>query len=204
MKCYLVRHGQTSWNEAHRFQGWNDIALDTIGMLQAKMLSDYFKQENISHIYTSDLSRALKTAQLIQQKTESPLTISKNLRELNVGNWEGLTWEEITKDLKVEDQIDEASLFEMGRSGGETLSEFQERIIDYFNKIILKHTNQDIVIVTHGGCVRVILCYILGCDISQRNTLKIDNGSISILEINDRKEIQIAEQNVIKHMSTSK
>ncbi|MCF7930947.1 MAG: histidine phosphatase family protein [Acholeplasmataceae bacterium] len=202
MKCYLVRHGQTSWNETHRFQGWLDIGLDTIGMLQAKMLADYFKQEDIKHIYSSDLTRALKTAQLIQQKTDCPLTISKNLRELNVGNWEGMTLDEITSEFKSDDPIDETTLFGKGRSGGESLEEFQTRIVECFHKIIEKHQNQDMIIVTHGGVVRVLLCHILGCDISQKNTLKIDNGSISILEINESREISIKEQNVTKHLST--
>lgn len=204
MKCYLVRHGQTSWNETHRFQGWLDIGLDTIGMLQAKMLADYFKQEDIKHIYSSDLTRALKTAQLIQQKIECPLTISKNLRELNVGNWEGMTLEEITSEFKPEDQIDEVSLFGRGRSGGESLEEFQTRIVECFNKILDKNQDQDIMIVTHGGVVRVLLCHILGCDISQRNTLKIDNGSFSILKINNQREITIIDQNVTSHLSTEK
>lgn len=205
MLCYLVRHGQTSWNETQRFQGWLDIELDTIGMLQAKMLADYFKLEIIKHIYSSDLSRALKTAQLIQQKTESPMTISKNLRELNVGNWEGQTWNEITSEFKDEDKINEAQLFEMGKSGGETVTEFQARIVECFKTIISKHSDDDtIIIVTHGGVVRVLLCYILGCDINQKNALKIDNGSISILEINDANEVKVTQQNMIKHLSTSK
>ncbi len=204
MKCYLVRHGQTSWNDTHRFQGWLDIELDTIGMLQAKMLADYFKAEKIKHIYSSDLSRARKTAQLIQQKTESPMTISKNLRELNVGKWEGLTWDEITADFTEEEKLNEAHVFEMGGSGGETLTQFQERILESFNQIISRESDQDIMIVTHGGVIRVLLCHILGCDISQRNALKIDNGSISILEINDAHEVTVIKQNMIKHLSTSK
>ncbi|MBU1093056.1 MAG: histidine phosphatase family protein [Firmicutes bacterium] len=203
MKCYLVRHGQTAWNETHRFQGWLDIELDTIGMLQAQMLTNYFKQQRICHIYASDLSRALKTAQLIQQKMECPMSISKDLREMNVGNWAGQTWDEITSEFRDDEKFDEDRFFELAKSGGESLSEFQERIVVTFKKIISKHPNQDLLLVTHGGVIRVLLCYILGCNLSQRNALKIDNGSISVLEINDSNEIKIIEQNMIKHLSST-
>ena len=203
MKCFLVRHGQTSWNKIHRFQGWLDIELDMIGMLQAQMLSNYFKQHAIKHIYSSDLSRALKTAQLIQQKTESPLTISRNLREMNVGNWAGQTWDEITSEFKDDEKFDEDRFFELAKSGGETLSEFQTRIVECFKKIIEKPVDKDIVIVTHGGVVRVLLCYILKCELSQRNAFKIENGSISILEINEAREVSIIEQNITEHLSSA-
>ncbi len=119
MKVYLVRHGQTEWNETHRFQGWVDIGLDAIGLIQAKFLTNFFKNVAIDHIYTSDLSRSLKTAQMIQQVVSCPLTLCHDFREMNVGNWEGLTWEEIKEQFKDDLAQYEDELFGVPISGGE-------------------------------------------------------------------------------------
>ncbi|MBN2299809.1 MAG: alpha-ribazole phosphatase [Acholeplasmataceae bacterium] len=200
MKIYLVRHGQTDWNFNHRFQGWADIELDTVGMIQAKMLTNYFKDVEIDHMYTSDLSRSLKTAQYIQKSLLCPLTLSHDLREMNVGNWEGLTWEEIQEAYQ-DDLIQyENQLFGVPISGGESLVEFQNRVVSLFMKLIEKEY-QNLCIVTHGGVIRVLLCYLLGYDLSQRDLIKIDNASISILEVGPENRINILEQNIIKHLS---
>jgi alpha-ribazole phosphatase len=201
MKCYLVRHGQTTWNETHRFQGWQDIELTNVGVNQAHKISTYFNDIHYHHLYSSDLVRALKTAQIIQTKHECPMTITKGLRELDVGEWEGLTWDEVTEKLDDENIANMDDLWKTARTGGESLFQFQERVIQAFKTIVNKSANQDIVIVTHGGVIRVLICHILEIEMSEINYSKIDNGSITILEIQKNKHIEIIKQNIIEHLS---
>ncbi|MBU1140907.1 MAG: histidine phosphatase family protein [Firmicutes bacterium] len=202
MKCYLVRHGQTEWNQSHRFQGWLDIGLDQIGILQSQMLARYFSQIPIDYIFSSDLSRALKTAQQINQKLDCRMTLSSGLREMNVGNWEGKTWEEIEVEFKDDLNQDDAQLFGLTISGGESLLGFQKRVVETFMRIIEKHPNNELLIVTHGGVIRVLLCHLLGYDLSQRDLLKVENGSITTLDVLDKNHIEIVAQNIIKHLSS--
>lgn len=202
MKCYLVRHGQTEWNQSHRFQGWLDIGLDQIGILQSQMLARYFSQIPIDYIFSSDLSRALKTAQQINQKLDCRMTLSSGLREMNVGNWEGKTWEEIEVEFKDDLNQDDAQLFGLTISGGESLLGFQKRVVETFMQIIEKHPNNELLIVTHGGVIRVLLCHLLGYDLSQRDLLKVENGSITTLDVLDKNHIEIVAQNIIKHLSS--
>lgn len=199
MKFYLVRHGQTEWNHSHRFQGWVDIELDSIGLIQAKMLSNHFKSIRLDFIYTSDLKRALKTAQIIQMTHECPMRLSSEFREMNVGNWEGKTWEEIKVEYADQLSVTEEKLIGLTVSGGESLIDFQHRIIEAFMPL-LDRKHEHVLIVTHGGVIRVLLCHILGYDLSQRDVFKIDNGSITIIESDAKKQLKVIEQNIISHM----
>jgi len=201
MKCYLVRHGQTSWNETHRFQGWQDIELSNVGMNQAYKISTYFKDIEYDHLYSSDLIRALRTAQIIQAKHDATMTITKGLRELDVGNWEGLTFEEIVESNHGETITNMDDLWKLSREDGESLVQFQERVVKEFEKILVKSEGKDIIIVTHGGVIRVILCYVLKCEMSEINHNKIDNGSITILEISKNKKIKILDKNITDHLN---
>ncbi len=199
MKFYLVRHGQTEWNNTHRFQGWMDVELDSVGLIQAKMLSTYFKSVDLDFIYSSDLKRALYTAQTIQMVKAIPMRLSHGFREMNVGNWEGKTWDEIKETYGDELSVPEETLIGLRVSGGESLIEFQKRIIDTFIPLLEKQ-HEHVLIVTHGGVIRVLLCHILGYDLSQRDILKIDNGSITIIESDDQKQLKVIEQNIVSHL----
>jgi len=201
MKCYLIRHGQTSWNETHRFQGWKDIELSNVGVNQAYKISTYFKDLHYDHLYSSDLVRALKTAQIIQTKHDATMTISKGLRELNVGDFEGLTLDEIKEANPTINITQTHDLWGLPRKIGESLTQFQERVVKEFEKILSKSEGKDIVIVTHGGVIRVLICYILQCEMSEKNYSKIDNGSITVLEIQKNKKIKIIKQNMTAHLN---
>ena len=91
----LVRHGQTTWNEQGRFCGHTDIPLSTTGRKQARKLASFLQHRPIAAIYSSDLSRARETAEIIARKRPIDSIVSPAWREINFGAWEGLTYEEI-------------------------------------------------------------------------------------------------------------
>jgi probable phosphoglycerate mutase len=92
---YLARHGETEWNRIGRWQGATDIPLSDVGRAQARLLADRLRDERIARIHTSQLSRALETAQIIAARLGAPApTADPRLRERGYGSFEGLTREE--------------------------------------------------------------------------------------------------------------
>jgi len=101
VRLILVRHGETPWNEVHRFQGISDIELSPKGTSQAKSLAESLKREPLEAIYTSPLIRARQTAEQIARYHDCPLVIDEGLKELNQGQLEGLTVEDLRRDYAV-------------------------------------------------------------------------------------------------------
>ena len=95
-KIFIFRHGETDWNAASRLQGHSDIPLNANGRAQSLQLRWVFQKNKIEHIFSSDLKRALETAQIAAGEGNSiPLTTHKELRECYLGQSEGLTHDEI-------------------------------------------------------------------------------------------------------------
>lgn len=91
---YLIRHGETKWNKLGKFQGSKDISLSEDGISQARYLAKRL-DGNFDYIYTSPLIRAKKTAEIISEKSKVVPIIFPDMREINYGDWEGLTISEI-------------------------------------------------------------------------------------------------------------
>ena len=96
-RLYLARHGQTEWNRLSKVQGRTDIELSETGIIQAKLLAKRMKRENIDVIYSSNLKRALKTAEAIAEYKNFSINESEKYQEICFGPWEGMTINEIKK-----------------------------------------------------------------------------------------------------------
>lgn len=96
MKLFLIRHGQTDWNLKEKIQGSCDIELNDAGIKQAEELSSKVSKEGykFSKIYSSPQRRAVKTAEILSQATNVNFIILEGLEEINLGEWEGLSWAE--------------------------------------------------------------------------------------------------------------
>ena len=92
---YLVRHGETAWNRERRFQGHQDVPLSPAGLFQAERLAQRLKSETFDAVYSSDLKRAVQTAEIVARELALPVVTLKGLRERSMGEWEGLTQEEV-------------------------------------------------------------------------------------------------------------
>ena len=179
-RLLLVRHGETEWNRQKRHQGQKDIPLNEFGRQQVSALSRRLKTEPINALYTSDLCRAWETAKTISINF-SELVIVKDarLREMNFGEWEGLTWSEIReKDPSVvENWLN--YLAEKGPPGGENLFRFSKRIRNFSDEIIKSHSNETILLVAHGGTMMVLICLLLGHPIERYWQFRIEKASLS-------------------------
>ncbi len=186
---YLIRHGQTAWNKSKKFQGLEDIPLDQEGQKQAHLLSTYFEHLPLKRIYTSDLQRAYDTALAIKKTTRTPLFKDERLRELDVGIYTGKTWDDVKSNHARFLSLLEGNHRDEPIPGGESFNQFKDRSIAVFKEIQSQASpDDDIVIVTHGGVIRMIVLHLLGQTLDAYDTTPVDNASITTIRINPHSE----------------
>lgn len=186
MRLILVRHGETPWNEIHRFQGISDIELSPKGISQAKSLAESLKREPLEAIYTSPLTRARQTAEQIARYHDCPLVIDKNLQELNQGQLEGLTGEELRRDHPgfLKKWIKNPGSTRLPK--GESLGKVQKRAWSSIEKIIHGHPEGTVAVVAHSFVNLTILCRILGVSLTHFRRLRQEATAKNIIEFSER------------------
>jgi len=181
-KVILVRHGETVWNQEGRFLGQSDLVLNEKGGIQAQEAADLLVGEKIDLVFSSDLLRALITSRAIASIHNTPVRIIPSLREINFGDWEGLTFKEIkTRDPALLNEWLEDP-FKVRIPGGETAQEVWCRVIGAWNSISDGAADQDtVVIVAHGGPLRLLLCHLTGVDSSRQWEFNLRHGEALVL-----------------------
>jgi len=196
----LIRHGETEANATGRYQGHWDVPLNKTGEEQAQKLADYLKEYPASLIYSSDLKRAYDTADLIAKEHSPPLEISidNRLREIHVGAWQGLTWEEIQSgysDFLINWRKDPWNIPRPG--GGESDRQFLSRIQAALEDIAKK--NQPAIVLTHGGAIRSFVGHIQDMHPYEKTHLRVDNTSLTLVtHKNGKWEVQ--DLNLTPHL----
>lgn len=157
---YLTRHGQTQWNIEERMQGWQDSPLTEYGIRQATWLRDALKQVNFEAIYTSSVERTRQTAEILRHQRRCELIAYDNLREINLGEWEGYTKHDI--QLKYPDAYhafwNSPDLY-CPVNKGESFHDLQRRVLPLVHNLITKHEGQTILIVTHTATLKLIMSH---------------------------------------------
>jgi alpha-ribazole phosphatase len=169
MKLLLARHGETDWNLARRYQSYSDISLNQNGIQQAHSLAKRLSKEKIDIIYSSDLSRAIETANYISQEHEPAPAIrcDSRWRELSFGKWEGLNLTEIQAQWQPEADAWYADPVNVSPLEGETIQQLSERVRSAWDELKSKHKDETVLLVSHGGVIQVLLCMLLGVDLSR-------------------------------------
>jgi probable phosphoglycerate mutase len=180
-KVFLVRHGETEWNRLGKFQGCKDIDLSKEGVVQAQYLSEKFNN-NFDYIYTSPLKRAVQTAEVITTNKEIKPIIIDELREINFGEWEGLTIKEISNNFHKEFNDWRTDKIEAPMYGGDlSIKNASKRAKNAITEIVDKHKKKKILIVAHGGIIKAGLIGIFEWDMTMYH--KINLGNTAICEI---------------------
>ncbi len=199
----LIRHGETPWNALLKVQGCTDIDLSTTGISQAKLLSNRLKG-NFNAIYSSPLSRAYDTASILCENTTlNPIKID-DLREVNFGSWEGLTFKEISAKYPVEfsnwktDDVD-GKLYD----GDGSIKDVSTRAINCIYPLLKQHKNETIVIVSHGAFIKSALIGILGWNMSMYHHFALGNTCITELHFNDDMSPVLVTLNDTSHLISS-
>ena len=188
-KLYLVRHGESEWNNLKRIQGQKDTFLTFKGEKQAEKIANRLVSEEIDIIYSSDLKRANETANIIGEKLNLQVTPSEAFREIKFGSWEGLSTEELTEKNSEEHFIwlNQPHNFKM--DGAETLYEVQKRAMNKIDSILKSNPNKNILVVSHGATIKTIILGYVGIDLKYYNRMTLNNTSLSIIEFRDRNNV---------------
>ncbi len=183
---YLIRHGEIYTAKEKTYIGILDIPLNREGILQAKKLKDFFSHINIDKIYSSDLIRSVQTANIIMEDRSMKLIELSELREINMGNWEGKTFKEIKEKYEDLFEFRMENIKDFKPQNGESFGECRKRAMDIFNKIA-KSDGYNILIVAHAGVNRVIIASLLGIPIKDLFIFKQDYGCINKITYNNNK-----------------
>ena len=194
MRLILVRHGETDWNKERRVQGLSNLGLNETGRKQAEALARALKNERVEAIYASPLRRAHETAYAISRFHRVEVTTVDGLKELDVGEVDGMTYEEMrihhgeffTKWM--------ADFAAVRLPGGGTLLELRDQCCAAIQEVIerqrasmvegVERDKKVVVAVTHFFPILCIVCNTLGLNLSHCRRLRLDLASICVLDFN--------------------
>lgn len=189
-RLIAVRHGYSVTNASGRFTGQMDVDLTEVGYEQAEALARYLvKNEKIDKIVTSDLSRAVNTAQPTAKALGLPIHKTPKLRELGMGVWEGMLFTDVRRDYGdiLAQRAKDATI---PCPGGESFKDMYERIEEALDELIADEANT-VMIVTHGGAFRCIACIAAGSTFADAAKYpNVDNASITVFDVEDGRLIQ--------------
>jgi broad specificity phosphatase PhoE len=183
MRLLLARHGQSVWNQVRRFQGRLDPELSPHGRAQARALGEALAPFRVRAAYVSPLRRARETAEIALDGAGVPLVAVDELRELSLGEWEGRTIEEIRGRAGDPYHAWVRAPLDCGPPGAEPLTEVCDRVLGVIERIAAAHPDgDDVLVVAHGGVISVYACHLLGCSLNTLWRLRVDNGSLTVVE----------------------
>jgi len=199
-RLLLVRHGETIWNHTSRYQGHTDIELSETGREQARSLAKRLKTEKVKAVYSSDLKRAFETASILASLHNLPVKTTKELREINFGDWEGLTYQEIMEEYR---ELASEWYQHPGKiriPGGETFTDVKERAYNTILELARQNDPGTIIVVAHGGTIRAIICGLLDIDLNHAFQIRQDNTALNIIEYNHGGYIVLSLLNGVSHL----
>ncbi len=180
-RLYLIRHGQTDWNAEERYQGQIDSTLSARGRDQAARLARTLASVPLRAVYTSPLSRARDTATVIAAPHGLAVITLETLREVNMGEWEGLTAPEITDRFGDVLRARRRDPQGVTPAGGEALADLQARALGAVACMVGRHPGATIAAVAHGGLNKTILLAVLGAPLSRYWAIRQDNAAINLV-----------------------
>ena len=187
-RLWLVRHGATAANIDGRLCGSSDDPLSAVGEAQACWVADQLQAEHISIVYSSDLIRAKKTADIIAQRhTPAPQRlIEPAWREISFGDLENMTFREIAKRYP-EQMAYFSDPVNHTPPNGESFTHLLQRVQQAFTTLVAvaredERERGDIVVVSHGGTLRALLCYLFAIPYTNQWQLRIDNAALSVVD----------------------
>lgn len=177
-----MRHGDTELNSAERYWGHSDVELSAAGLRQAERLRDRLAAEKIDAIYSSDLLRASLTAKIIASRHQLDVITCAELREINFGDAEGLTFDEISQLYPEVTKLWVQRSPKLEYPGGESLDQFNNRVSKFQDRLEKHAPEQTILMVAHSGVLRTLVCQLLGIELRYRWQFRLDFASLSIIE----------------------
>jgi probable phosphoglycerate mutase len=182
----LIRHGETVWNRTGRWQGHAPTPISDEGRQQAALLAEYLAQsgEPVAAIYSSDSPRCRETAAIVAERLGKPLLLDRRLREIDLGEWQGLTSEEIRAWDGERFAAAQLDPYNIARPGGENLGQVAERALQVIQEAVDQHQGAYCLVVSHGGTIRSVLYRL---KLTEDSHLSVGNTSLTRLSYEPEK-----------------
>lgn len=184
-RVYLMRHGEVANGGEKRYNGHIDVDITPRGVEQMHRLAEKLDGAPVAAVYSSDLIRSVKGAEIISKKLGVSFTPLRSLRERSVGKWEGLTAEEIKVRFPEEYTAWRADLLNYRPPGGECVLDVRDRIMPEYRKLVAAHPGQEIAMLLHGGVNRVIFADVLGLPLTNLFRVEQAFGALNIIDHHD-------------------
>ncbi|MCP4119929.1 MAG: alpha-ribazole phosphatase [Desulfobacteraceae bacterium] len=192
---YLLRHGEITGASTKRFIGQTDVGLSRAGLDQANFWQKYFSGIHLDRVFSSPLSRAVHTAEIVSGLARDQITLMEELKEINLGEWDGKTFQKIKEQFPGQWEKRGNDLTGYRPPRGESFSDLSKRILPVFRGISAGPTG-NILIVAHAGVNRMILCSLLKKELEDLFIIPQAYGCLNLID-NEGKELRVQELNLI-------
>jgi probable phosphoglycerate mutase len=177
---YLIRHGSTAWNRDGRMQGWADPGLDAQGRQQVQALARRLYSESFEAFYSSPQARARETAEAVAAGHNMQVVYDDRLRERNLGEWTGLTFEE-ARVRNPEQAVDDWRI--PGPPGGESQAQLMARVSAVLDEVAARHPEGTVGVFSHGGALSAYLEHLLGIPAGRAVSFSFHNTAIARISL---------------------
>ena len=204
-KLLFIRHGESLANGSGFFAGQLDIELSERGLSQAELVADWIKDNyKVDKVYASDLSRAYKTALPVAERFNLPVIKSTELREINSGDWQGKTFNDLQVDFAESYGVWLKDIGKAKTPNGETVKDLYDRIWQAIEKIVNENQNKTIVIATHATPIRAVCCKLKGFSIDDMKSVKwVSNASVSEVVVDNGKWV-LSKESIDEYLNEMK
>ena len=201
MKFFVVRHGETDWNKLGRFQGHTDISLNDRGLSQARETAVASEDWGYTAIYSSPLVRTVQVAEEIAKVTPMLVRREPGLKELSLGDLEGVTGEEMRNDWPALFAAWRTEPEKMSMPNGESLGELRDRTWQVILDIEQKHSSDDsFVVISHNFAIRSIVIELLGMPLAYFHRMSLNLASVCTFDSDERGR-RLTGYNSTSHLS---
>lgn len=185
MRLLFIRHGQTAWNAAGRYQGRTDVPLDVTGRAEARALAEALADEPVTRLLCSPLERARDTAAPLGLAWGVEPELEPDLLEMDFGAWEGLTAAEIEARDGAAYAAWLADAEQSAPPGGETLAEVLARVVRLYERL-RRGPDEVVALVAHVSPLKLLILHLLGLPLDRHRAFHLPRGSLSVVEVEDR------------------
>jgi broad specificity phosphatase PhoE len=199
-RLLLVRHGATALTSENRFSGDTGVDLSEEGRDQVRQLAGRLSHDSIAAVYCSPLTRTAETADIVSAPHRLTPIGEPALKEISHGRWEGLTRDEVEARFPGEYESWEADPFTFAPEGGESGVAVLARALPVIRRIVVVHTDQTILVVSHKATLRILISSLLGFDArGYRDRLDQSPACLNIIEFRDPVRARLMLFNDISH-----
>jgi len=178
---YMIRHGRLVNSKSDIFTGQSDVPLSEDGEVETVSYLNLFKEKKISVVISSDLKRTLEPAKVYSKTLGCPLIVKKDLREINAGDWENKSYNDVIKTEGLYLQKRYADPVNLPFPNGESILDLKNRVIEAFNPLLADNFGKNILLIGHAGVIRIIVLSYLNIPLSHFFKFEVEYGSLSVI-----------------------